>query len=380
MGYKKERFFIVTFLFRSLVRPILFRFDPEWIHDRTIQISEGIGKVDWAIELLRKHYRIHDERLRIDLGGLSFNNPIGLAAGFDKNGRAISLLGTLGFGHIEVGSVSINSSKGNPRPRLFRLPKDEAIIVNYGVPNQGAKVVGERLGHCYSQGPIGINIVETNTCKTSTTDQIIEEYVEATRLLSANADYITLNLNCPNTSAGESIFDKASVLKSLMEGCDKIRDLPPIFLKLTAHCDGQRMERTLRAIEKSKVVRGFIFNIPPGKDYSIKSPIKRVRDLPGTLCGAPTQSFMDDALAFWYKNVDRERYVFFGSGGIRTAEDAYKKIRLGASLVQIYTSLIFNGPNIVRKLNTGLLELLERDGFNHIDQAVGVDNPSVFAD
>ena len=366
----------MTFSFWSLVRPILFRFDPEWIHDRTIEISEGVGKVDWVIGLLRKHYRIHDERLRIDLGGLSFNNPIGLAAGFDKNGRAISLLGTLGFGHIEVGSVSINSSKGNPRPRLFRLPKDEAIIVNYGVPNQGARVVGERLGHRCSQGPIGINIVETNTGITSTTDQIIEEYVEATRLLSAKADYITLNLNCPNTSAGESIFDKASVLKSLMEGCDEIRDLPPIFLKLTAHSDGERMERTLRAIEKSKAVRGFIFNIPPGKDYPIKTSMKRVRELPGTLCGAPTQSFMNDALAFWYKNVDRERYVFFGSGGIRTAEDAYKKIRLGASLVQIYTSLIFNGPNIVRKLNTGLLELLERDGFNHIDQAVGVDNPS----
>ncbi len=365
----------MAFFFRRLIRPVLFALDPEWVHDSTIKISETIGKVDWVIRLLSRFYTVNDARLRVELGDLCFHNPIGLAAGFDKNGRATSLLRALGFGHIEVGSVSIISSKGNPRPRLFRLPKDEAIIVNYGVPNQGAKVVGERLSHLCRQGPIGINIVETNTGLPSTSDQIIREYVEATRLLSANADYITLNLNCPNTSAGESIFDTASVLKSLMEECEKIRDLPPIFLKLTAHSDGQRMERTLLAIEKCKSIRGFIFNIPPGKNYVTETQTSEVRSLPGTLCGPPTQSLMDAALAFWYKNVDRRRYVLIGSGGIRNSEDVYKKIRLGASVVQIYTTLVYSGPNVVRELNKGLLVLLERDGFTHVEQAVGVDNP-----
>ena len=285
------------------------------------------------------------------------------------------MLDALGFGHVEVGSVSADSSKGNPRPRLFRLPKDEAIIVNYGVPNEGAKVVGERLRHCLHKGTMGVNIVETNTGRSATHDQIVAEYVEAIRLLRFRPNYIALNLNCPNTSAGESAFNDSITLKALMDECEKIEDLPPVFLKLTAHDDGQRMERTMRAIENCKAVRGFIFNIPPGKDYPIDTPISEVCELPGTLCGAPTRALMDAALAFWYRNADRKRYVFFGSGGIRTAEDVYRKIRLGASIVQIYTALIYNGPNIVRQLNTGLLGLLERDGFTHIDQAVGVDNP-----
>ena len=365
----------MSFLFRRLVRPILFELDSEWIHDRTIAASESVGGVGWAIRWLRRYYKVDDERLEVSLGDIVFDNPIGLAAGFDKNGRAVSLLDALGFGHVEVGSVSAYSSKGNRRPRLFRLPKDEAIIVNYGVPNEGAKVVGERLRHCSYKGTMGVNIVETNTGKSSTHEQIVAEYVEAIRLLGGTADYIALNLNCPNTSAGESAFDDSATLKSLMDECEKFENLPPVFLKLTAHDDGQRMERTLRAIENCKAVRGFVFNIPPGKNYPIETPTSVVRDLPGTLCGAPTQSVMDAALAFWYKNVDRKRYVFFGSGGIRNAEDVYRKIRLGASIVQIYTALIYNGPNIVRQLNTGLLGLLERDGFTHIDQAVGVDNP-----
>ena len=365
----------MTLLYRSLLRPILFGLDPESIHDRTIAFSETVGRIDWATNLVRNKYKVHDKRLEVKVDELVFDNPIGLAAGFDKNCRAVPLLGALGFGHIEVGSISANSSRGNRRPRLFRLPKDQAIIVNYGVPNDGAKVIRERLRNLLWNGTLGVNIVETNTGRKSTHDEIVAEYFEAINLLRYYADYIALNLNCPNTSAGESAFDDPVTLMSLMDECEKIEKLPPVFLKCTAHCNGQRMENTLRAIEKSKVVRGFIFNIPPGKEYSIKTPMKRVRELPGTLCGAPTQSFMDEVLAFWYKNVDRERYIFFGSGGIRTAEDAYKKIRLGASIVQIYTALIFNGPNIVRQLNTGLLELLERDGLSHIDQAVGVDNP-----
>ncbi len=341
-------------LYRQIAKPLLFRCDPEWIHNRTLDWASALGTRRPTRALLRALFAYRDERLTTHVAGLRFENPLGLAAGFDKNGRAIRALSALGFGFVEIGSISAHPSAGNARPRLFRLPLDEAIVVNYGVPNDGAEMVARRINGQKTAAPLGVNLVETNTGQALANDDVLAEFVQAVRPFCARADYITLNLNCPNTMAGKSPFADASLLRALMQQYAEIESLPPVFLKFTAHADGKRMQAMLGAVEGYDFVKGFVFNLPAGKNYPLRSPASLTDAMPGTLCGAPTLALLDEALAFWYRHIDRRRHVLIGSGGVRTAADVYRKLRLGASLVQIYTALIYQGPGLVRKINRDL--------------------------
>ena len=361
-------------LYKTIARPLLFSCDAEWIHNRTLDAGAALGSTHIGRTLLRSLFGYRHHSLRCTVAGLHFANPLGLAAGFDKNGRAIQAIDALGFGSVEIGSVSAHPSAGNAKPRLFRLPADEAIVVNYGVPNEGAQAVSRRIQKRFTDGLLGVNIVETNTGQAPSHDAVLAEFIEAVRPFCGTADYVTLNLNCPNTTGGSSPFDSPDLLRTLMLEYGRIQDLPPVFLKLTAHADGQRMENMLGAVESSAFVKGFIFNLPPGANYTLHSPTHTVARMPGTLCGPPTRDRMNEALRFWYRHIDRQRHVLIGSGGVRTAKDAYDKIRLGASLVQIYTALVYRGPGLVQQINRGLVRLLERDGLEAIGQAVGLDN------
>ncbi len=361
-------------LYRHIARPLLFRCDPEWIHERTLMFGERVGASAAGRNLLKGLFAFADARLATEVGGLHFANPLGMAAGFDKNGRVIQGLAAMGFGFVEVGSVSAHPSAGNPRPRLFRLPLDEAVVVNYGVPNDGAVAVAARVSGRTTEAPLGINLVETNTGQPIAPDEVVAEFVEAVKPFVQRADYIALNLNCPNTTGGVSPFDSGGYLSDLMREYASIDGLPPVFLKFTAHSDPERMDRVLEAVDPFDFVKGFIFNLPSGKNYALKSPAQLVDPLPGTLCGKPVREMIDETVRFWYGRIDRKRHKIIGVGGIGSAEDAYRKIRLGASLVQLYSALVFNGPGIVRRVNSGLVQLLERDGFAQLAEAVGVDN------
>ena len=361
--------------YRYTVRPLLFRCDPEWIHERTLSLGERVGTSAVGRNLLRGLFGYEDARLTTEVGGLRFANPLGMA-GFDKNGRVIEALTAMGFGFVEVGSVSAQPSDGNPRPRLFRLPLDEAVVVNYGVPNDGADIIADRVAGRPTTAPLGINLVETNTGQPIEPDAVVAEFVEAVRPFTRRADYIALNLNCPNTTGGVSPFDGGSHLRDLMREYAAIEDLPPVFLKFTAHRDLARMERMLEAVDSFAFVKGFVFNLPPGKDYPLQSPAHIVDPLPGTLCGHPVREMIDETIEFWYGRIDRKRHKIIGAGGISSAADAYRKIRLGASLVQLYSAMVFRGPGIVRQVNAGLARLLAQDGLGSVAEAVGVDNES----
>ena len=363
-------------LYETLVRPICFRCDPESIHRKTLSIARFAGGTAWMRSMLRRRFVFDDPRLRHVVSGIDFPNPVGLAAGFDKNGVAVSTLACAGFGSIEVGSVSARASDGNSdRPRLFRLPADDGIIVNYGVPNDGAETVADRLATVQLPVPLGINLVETNTGKPADSDHVIEELVEAARPFFSVADFITLNLNCPNTTAGRSPFDDPKNLQMLLTRYARYETVPPVFVKVVPTEDSDKIAGTLEAINPFPFVKGIIFGLPSGKPYAgLKTPAATLDQMPGTLTGRPVRQLVNAAIRAWYGRLDTSRHVLVGVGGIFTAEDAYEKIRLGASLVQLYTALIYKGPGLVRRINQGLCRLLERDGLSHISEAIGVDH------
>ena len=360
-------------LYTHLLRPLLFRFDAESAHEAALAAAAAAGASAPGRAVLRSIYGFEDERLVTEVAGLRFPNPLGLAAGFDKNGRAVPALSCLGLGHVEIGSVSARPSPGNPRPRLFRLPADEAIVVNYGVPNDGADTVARRVSARPVPVPLGVNLVETNTGRPAPPDDVIAELAEAARAFAGPADYLTLNLNCPNTTAGASPFDDASVVAELLTGLTAVDGLPPVFLKLTARTDPPFIETLIEAVDPFPLVAGFVFNLPPGKDYALRTPAAVVDPLPGTLCGPPARGLLDDTVRAWYGRIDRRRHRIIGSGGIASAQDAWRKIRLGASLLQLYTGLVYHGPGLARRINRGLVRRLEAEGLSHVSEAVGLD-------
>jgi dihydroorotate dehydrogenase (fumarate)/dihydroorotate dehydrogenase len=362
-------------LYADMLRPLLFRFDAERVHDCAISTGAMAGALPPARRLLSAKYRFDDPRLRTDVCGVDFANPIGLAAGFDKNGRAIRTLACLGFGFLEIGSVSALPSKGNPRPRLWRLPKDEAIVVNYGLPNDGARAIARRLSDWTGPVPLGINIVKTNhgpDAPPDTDNEIIADYVESVRVLEPCADYLCLNLSCPNTGTGRDFFRDPANTSRLLTALSELNIQRPLFLKVSPLGGVEAIEGLLEAVEGAGFVSGFMFNLAPGKPPGLRTDSRRWRDLPGSLSGRPVEPQLNEALRELYTRMDRQRYRIIGVGGVFSADDAYLKIRLGASLVELLTALIFLGPRVVRSICEGLCRLLDRDGLKSVNEATGV--------
>ena len=358
-------------IYTRLIRPLLFRFDAEKIHDTALRMAAISRPI---APLLYPCFRYTDPRLVSEVAGIRFENPFGLAAGYDKSGRAVDGLAALGFGFIEVGSVSADPSDGNPRPRLWRLPTERAIIVNYGLPNDGADAVAARLGKKQLSVPLGINIVKTNRLRNESDEAIIDDYVRSTRVLREVGDYHVLSLSCPNTENGRNFFADTAHIKRLFEQLAEYSPRPPVFLKISPLGGPKALEDILEAIAGIPYIAGFMFNLPPGKPTPLHVPPEELERMPGAVAGKPVEALINKAIADLYRLMDRSRYSIIGVGGVFSAEDAYRKIRLGASLVQLLTALVYEGPLVVKRINRGLIRLLERDGFSNIAQAVGVDS------
>lgn len=363
-------------LYSRLVRPLLFRLDAETAHAWTVEacrIAACTPGMAWCAQRLVERQW---PELETEVAGLRFANPIGLAAGWDKSGRALGMLDRLGFGFAEIGSISAEPSRGNPGPRLFRLPQDRAIVVNYGLPNEGADVVAQRIGAWPGRIPLGANVVATNFgpgAPERPVEEILADYAYSVERLHRHANYLTLNLSCPNAEGGKELFAEPGGIRALLERLEPLGIACPVFLKVPPEESPTVQERWLREAEPFPFVRGFQFNLPRGKpaDLGLKTPPKVWRPMPGAVAGWPVEERINRCVAGLYARMDRDRFAIIAAGGIFTAEDAYRKIRLGASLVQIYTSLIYEGPGVVRQINAGLVRLLRRDGLDNLQQAVG---------
>ena len=351
-------------LYTGLVRPLLFRADPERVHDGAVRASELVSRSRLACRAVGARRAVSEPRLAVEVAGVRFRSPLGLAAGFDKSARAVPLLSSLGFGHVEVGSVSADPSAGNPRPRLFRLPSERAIVVHYGVPNDGAERVAGRLAAPRPAVPLGINVVSTNrgAGESETDDAVIGDYVDSVRRLQVLGDYVCLNLSCPNTRDGQGFFADRGRLRALLDALGDVGVERPLFVKVAPFAGDRDLDSFLEAVDPAPFVSGFSVNLPPGDRPG----------MPGAVSGPPSAAAAERTVAGLYRRMDR-RYAVIGSGGVFGAADAYRMIRLGASLVQLYTALVYEGPRVVMRITEGLSELVARDGLRSVGEAVGVD-------
>jgi len=347
-----------------LIRPLLFRVDPEAVHQLVFRLLVAGQSV------LARRPPYTSPTLQPRLWGLTFPNPIGLAAGFDKDARAPLAWPGLGFGFAELGTVTAQAQPGNPQPRLFRLSADRALINRMGFNNAGAAAVAARLARLdrsQHRTPIGLNIGKS---RVTPLDEAIGDYLTSFRLLAPHADYIVINVSSPNTPGLRDLQAQTQLhaLLSAVQGANA--QLParrPLLVKLSPDLADEDLAAAVETIERDRVDGVIATNTTIRRD-GLAHPI----DEAGGLSGAPLRSLATQTIRR-VRQLSRGRIPIIGVGGIFTAADAYEKIRAGASLLQVYTGFIYEGPGLATALSRGLEQRLARDGFTHLGEAVGVD-------
>lgn len=332
--------------------------DPEFIHDAFTIIGRFLGSNFFTRAINHVMFDYSDKSLNQTILGIHFKNPIGLAAGFDKNGVMTKIMPCVGFGFEEIGSITGEPCEGNPKPRLWRHKELKSLRVYYGLKNDGAEKIANRLNHKKFKIPIGISVAKTNCELTVDTEKGIMDYAKAFKAFAKIGAYFTVNLSCPNAFGGQPFTD-AVRLDSLLRKLDRITTRKPVFLKLSPDLSEQELNIIIGVAKKHKV-NGFICtNLTKKHMYGN-----------GGLSGKAVEDLSTKQIAYVYQKT-KGKYIIIGCGGIFTAEDAYKKIRAGASLLQLITGMIYEGPQAISSINLGLATLLKKDGFKNISEAVG---------
>lgn len=357
-----------AFLYKHLFKPVAFAMDPEFVHDRVLGLGKLLGKFGISRRLAKSLFFYAHPSLEQDILGIHFANPIGLAAGFDKNAELTDILPSVGFGFAEVGSITGEASPGNPGKRLWRLPKSESLLVYYGLKNQGANVLAKKLSSKSFEFPVGISVAKTNSPDTVEQVKGVADYVKAFNLFADIGSYTTINISCPNAFGGQPFTDPES-LEALLSEVDKIETRKPVFIKLSPDLGMERVDELLAVIDKHRVQGIICSNLTKNR----ANPNIKEAYVPevGGMSGKVVEGLANELIAHVYKKT-QGKYVIVGCGGVFTAEDAYRKIKLGASLIQMITGMVYQGPQVVGEINRGLVELLKKDGYENISEAVGV--------
>lgn len=363
----------------SFARKILFNLDPERAH----RIGSGAARIAQRIIpfVLDSTFSYAHPSLHIELFGKQFTNPIGLAAGFDKNALQIPFWRKVGCGFVEVGSITAKKSKGNKRPRAFRLPDDEALINRMGLNNQGARRAVSRIRkHAGTRAfPVGVNLAKTHD-PSIVGQAAIDDFCESFRLLAPFADYITLNISCPNTADGNTFEDPNALddlLTAIAQERTELRRHLPVLVKLSPPITDNfvldSLIDELVMVSMAHGIDGFVASNTAMDRQHVTSDPSLVEAIgPGGLSGRPIESRSTRLVRYLYRKTDG-KIPIIGVGGINSAESAYKKIKAGASLVQLYTGIVYHGPGLVRQIKKELVDLLAEDGYSAVIKAVGVD-------
>ena len=339
------------------IRPLLFGLDPERAH-RLVLSTIAAG-------LIAHLARPADPRLARRLLGLDFPNPLGLAAGFDKNGEAANALLSLGFGFVEVGTVTPRPQAGNPRPRLFRLVRDEAIINRLGFNNQGADRVHRRLARRRRRGIVGVNIGANRDSGDRITD-----YATGVSRFADVADYLVINISSPNTPGLRDLQERAALVTLLAAATtarDQARKRTPLLLKIAPDLDDSALAAIAETALSANIDGMIVSNTTIGRDGVTDAKLAAES---GGLSGRPLFR-RSTAMLAKLRRLTKGRLVLVGTGGIDSPAAAFAKIAAGADLLELYTGLVFKGPGLPRAILNGLSEILDERGFSSIGDAVG---------
>ena len=356
-------------LYARFLRPALFALDAERAHELVLT-ALAHPVVTRALSTRRRHS--HDERLRQQLFGLSFDHPVGLAAGLDKQGTAAAAWAALGFAFAEIGTVTPRAQAGNPRPRLFRLRDDRAIINRFGFNSAGAEGVARNLADAAAAPiPVGINLGKN---KDTPNEHATADYTAVVDVLHPFADYFVINVSSPNTTGLRDLQQSRALRTLVAEVVTHVRTVArtqiPVLVKVSPDMrDADLLDSATAAIEAGAA--GIIATNTTIAREGLRANGSISRES-GGLSGAPLRAVAARAFRVLFKQFGRQVPVV-GVGGVFTAGDAYERIRAGASLVQLYTALVYEGPGVVPTIVRGLLDLLHHDGFGHISEAIGVD-------
>jgi dihydroorotate dehydrogenase len=348
----------------------MFRLDPERAHHLALRLLQQLAQMPSLLKLWQHWQPLAPTALQMQVAGLHFPNPVGLAAGFDKSATAVAAFQTLGFGFVEVGTVTPRPQVGNPAPRLFRLPPDEAVINRMGFNNDGAAAIAQRLKLSPGRTPIGVNLGKNAD---TPLEKALDDYCSCLQDLFDVGSYVVVNVSSPNT-AGLRTLQISDNLRRLLRGvqdCNqaqaRLRQVQPrpLFVKIAPDLRSHELDDIVEVVQACA-----LDGIVATNTTTSREGLTTVIAEPGGLSGRPLRQRSTDVIRYVYRRAEG-RIPLIGVGGIFSAEDAYEKICAGATLVQLYTGLIYRGPGLPHRINVGLVRLLERDGLTHLSQAVG---------
>lgn len=342
-------------LYKSLIRPFLFSKSPENAHYFTFGWIKRLFKISGVQAIAKSIYNFEDKALEVEAFGLKFKNPVGLAAGFDKDAKLFDELSAFGFGFIEIGTLTPKGQEGNPQPRLFRLPQDESLINRMGFNNQGVDEAVERLKRKRSPVIIGGNIGKN---KVTPNDEAANDYLLAFEALFPHVDYFVVNVSSPNTPNLRALQEKEPLTLLLMalEAANQLKQLrKPILLKIAPDLTNEQLDDIVEIIEETKI-DGVIATNTTISRAGLNTPISEVEKIGvGGLSGKVLRERSTEVIRYLHKK-SHGAFPIIGVGGINTGEDAIEKLKAGATLVQVYTGFIYEGPAMIKNINKAILK------------------------
>lgn len=362
----------MSWFYRHLIRPTLFTQDPEAAHERTIRALGWAARHELACGALESFLGAPD--LAAKVFGLSFPNPVGLAAGMDKNAEALPAWQALGFGFTELGAVTWHGQPGNPQPRVFRAIADEAIVNRMGFNNLGAEAVAGVLNEWRTRGrwpkhPVGMNLGKS---KITPLEKAQEDYASSFRVLFPYLDFFVINVSSPNTPNLRKLQDKAA-LNEILSAVQQVQPAgpKPILVKVAPDLSFEALDEILELVGPRQIAGIVATNTTIARPEAREPGLKKIYAETGGLSGRPLAARSTEIIRHLYRQT-KGAVPIIGVGGIFNGSDAWEKITAGASLVQIYTSLVYEGPSAPRMIVKGLLRRLGQSGLQHLHEAVGL--------
>lgn len=362
--------------YKHVVKPVLFTQKPDNVHKHMIKMAKWVGKVPGLKHAPKLWSHQNKDYLQQTVAGLTFRNPVGLSAGLDKGIETPRVMRAVGFGFMTGGSVTWGKYKGNSGDWFYRLPKTHSLVVHAGLPSEGTEVVAHRVmrypARLFDRFPLVVSVAKTNSVRTANDIDGMRDYAASLVMFDSeeNVGALEINISCPNAFGGED-FSTPERLDALLRVVDALTLDHPVFIKMPISVPLEQYLALTDVAAKHRVDGLTIGNLRKDR-HNVELKDGLPSDIKGNLSGAPNRDISTELVRQTYLRHN-DRFVLIGVGGVFTAEHAYEKIKAGATLVEMITGVIFEGPQVVGQINADLVKLLKRDGYSNISQAVGVD-------